>query len=278
MKNLIKHILQESSTVLNILNIIKDEDIFAAAEMVGGFNNLKKILKDFPDLVEEIDSMNGKVVLNYPGVDFPLKFEIIGIHVNIWRSNRWPEVNLIYDESKLTDEEKEIFKEFIEMAVQDGDYYDFEINPEVLPLFNITDLLDIKQINGKPVEETEEIIFGKKDLIKIKEKLYGKNPLNESEEDPSRKILNFLIRRYKVEEKDLGWEDHPIMLKTITFEVDGERYGISTFQNKRDQIRVITDMLIIHNIIEPIDPYERQLDPYTQKVIRVIKQFINQVM
>ena len=37
-------------------------------------------------------------------------------------------------------------------------------------------------------------------------------------------------------------------------------------------------MLIIHNIIEPIDPYERQLDFYTQKVIRAVKLFINQVM
>jgi hypothetical protein len=277
MKKLIKHILKESSTVLNILNIMKDEDIFTAAEMVGGLNNLKKILKDFPDLVEEIDSMNGKVVLNYPGVDFPLKFEIIGIHVNVWRSNRWPEVNLLYDESKLTDEEKEIFKEFIEMAVQDGDYYDFEINPVILPLFNITDLLDVKQINGKPVEEREEIIFGKKDLIKIKEKLYGKNPLNESEEDPSRKILNFLIRRYEVEEKDLGWEDHPILLKTITFDVGGERYGISSFQNKSDQINNIIGMLEYHNVIEPLND-DRGFDPYKQKVIRSVRTFLNQVM
>ena len=37
-------------------------------------------------------------------------------------------------------------------------------------------------------------------------------------------------------------------------------------------------MLIIHDIIEPIDPYERQLDFYTQKVIRAVKTFLNQVM
>ena len=37
-------------------------------------------------------------------------------------------------------------------------------------------------------------------------------------------------------------------------------------------------MLIIHNVIEPIDPYENQLNSYTQKVIRAIKTFINQVM
>lgn len=277
MRKLIKHILHESSTVLNILNVIKDENIFAAAEMVGGLNNLKKILKDFPDLVEDIDSMNGKVTLNYPRVDFPLKFEIIGIHTNIWKTNRWPEVNLLYDESKLTDEENKIFLEFIEMALEDGDYYDFEINAEVLPLFNVTDFLDVKQINGKPMQESEEIIFNRKDLLIIKEKLYGKNSLNESDEDPTQKILNFLVRRYEVEEKDLGWEDHPILLKTITFDVGGERYGISSFQNKSDQINNIIGMLEYHNIIEPLNN-DRGLDPYKQKVIRAVRTFLNQVM
>ena len=37
-------------------------------------------------------------------------------------------------------------------------------------------------------------------------------------------------------------------------------------------------MLIIHNVIEPIDLYENQLNPYTQKVIRAVKTFIKQVM
>lgn len=277
MRKLIKHILHESSTVLNILNVIKDENIFAAAEMVGGLNNLKKILKDFPDLVEDIDSMNGKVTLNYPRVDFPLKFEIIGIHTNIWKTNRWPEVNLLYDESKLTDEENKIFLEFIEMALEDGDYYDFEINAEVLPLFNVTDFLDVKQINGKPMQESEEIIFNRKDLLIIKEKLYGKNSLNESDEDPTQKILNFLVRRYEVEEKDLGWEDHPILLKTITFDVGGERYGISSFQNKLDQINNIIGMLEYHSVIEPLNN-DRGFDPYKQKVIRAVRTFLNQVM
>jgi hypothetical protein len=36
MRKLIKHILQESSKLSNILNVIEDEGIFAAAELVGG--------------------------------------------------------------------------------------------------------------------------------------------------------------------------------------------------------------------------------------------------
>jgi hypothetical protein len=37
-------------------------------------------------------------------------------------------------------------------------------------------------------------------------------------------------------------------------------------------------MLTIHNVIDNIDSNEGKLDPYTQKVVRAVKQFINQVM
>ena len=102
--------------------------------------------------------------------------------------------------------------------------------------------------------------------------------LQEDEEDPTQKILNFLLRRYEVEEKDIGWEGNPILIKSVTFEVDGERYGISKFQNKQEQRITIIKMLLEHNVIEPFDFYQRHLDPYAQKVIRAVKTFINQVM
>jgi hypothetical protein len=64
----------------------------------------------------------------------------------------------------------------------------------------------------------------------------------------------------------------------IKFDIDGERYSISTFENKRQQIAKILDILTTHNVIDNIDSNDRKLDTYTQKVIRAIKQFINQVM
>ena len=122
---------------------------------------------------------------------------------------------------------------------------------------------------------------------KIKEKydlMFNRNineskTLQENEEDPTQKILNFLLRRYEIEEVDLGWGDNPIKLKMIKFDVDqGERYSISTFENKRQQIAKILDMLTTHNVIDDIDSNEGKLDPYTQKVVRAVKQFINQAM
>jgi hypothetical protein len=102
--------------------------------------------------------------------------------------------------------------------------------------------------------------------------------LKEETEEIDQKILNFLMRRYKVEEKNLGDEEEPITFKIITFNLKGEFYSVSNFQNKITQVQQIFDMLIDGNVIEPIELYGKSLDPYRQKVIRTIKRFLNQVM
>ena len=103
--------------------------------------------------------------------------------------------------------------------------------------------------------------------------------IKENKEDPTQKIISFLRRRYKVEETNLGdLGEDPVILKQISFDVNGERYSISNFQNKITQVQQIFDMLIDSNVIEPIELYGKSNDPYRQKVIRAIKTFINQVM
>jgi hypothetical protein len=102
--------------------------------------------------------------------------------------------------------------------------------------------------------------------------------LKEETEEIGQKVMNFLMRRYRLHEKDIGWEDNPILIKSVTFEVDGERYGISNFQNKITQVQQIFDMLIDSNVIEPIELYGNSLDPYRQKIIKTIKMFLNHVL
>ena len=289
MRKLIKHILQESSKLSNILNVIEDEGIFAAAELVGGLNNLKRILKDEPEFTSLIDSLKGKLDLIYHSrkefIEFPVKFEIVGIHENTWESNSWPVVNLIYDDSKFNKEEKELFDQFVWDTIADLNIGSVDIKPEARKMFKDGYYIAIDYVNGENWKSLDhDIRYNDKDMKHLYGLYMENNKLNESrrltenEEDPTKKILNFLLRRYKVEERNFGDEEKPIIFKTIFFDVNGETYAISTFQNKREQIRKIVDMLIIHNIIEPIDPYERQLDPYTQKVIRAVKTFLNQVM
>ena len=289
MRQLIKNILNESKLALELLDTIKNENIFAAIDLVGGLENLKKIFKEFPDLTDMIDSLKGKLNLIYHSrkefIEFPVKFEIVGIHENTWNSNSWPVVNIIYDDSKFNKEEKELFDQFVWDTIADLNIGGVDIKPEARDMFKDGYYVAIDYVNGENWESLDhDIRYNDKDmkhlygLYMVNNKLNESRRLTENEEDPTKKILNFLLRRYKVEERNFGDEEKPIIFKTIFFDVNGETYAISTFQNKREQIRVITDMLDLHNVIEPIDPYERQLNPYTQKVIKAVKLFLNQVM
>ena len=289
MRQVIRHILKESNVKTDILNLINDEDIFVAAKFVGGMENLKKLLKDEPEITSLIDALKGTLTLNYHSrkqyIEFPMKFEIVKKGVNVWNTNSWPIVNLIYDDSMFTDSEKEIFDSFVFDAINDLNIGNVDINPKSRDMFRGSDYYDIRYANGKSYETLEnEVPYEDKDISQLngKYKLYNalneSNIIKENEDDPTQRILNFLLRRYKIDEVDLGWTDNPIKLKMIKFDIDGERYSISTFENKRQQIAKILDMLTIHNVIDDIDSNEGKLDPYTQKVVRVVKQFINQVM
>ena len=289
MRQLIKNILNESKLALELLDTIKNENIFAAIDLVGGSGNLKKIFKEYPDVIKLLDSLKGKLNLIYHSrkeyIEFPFRFEIVGIAKNIHITNSWPILNLIYDDSKLNESEKKLLEQFIYDSIVDLNIGDLDIKPEARNMYKDGYYVAIYFVNGKKRESLDhDIRYDDNDIKNLHREYYIKSYMNESkilqenEEDPTQKILNFLLRRYKVEERNFGDEEKPIIFKTIFFDVNGETYAISTFQNKREQIRKIVDMLIIHNIIEPIDPYERQLDFYTQKVIRAVKLFINQVM
>ena len=289
MRQLIKNILNESKLALELLDTIKNEDIFAAVDLVGGSENLKKIFKEYPDVIKLLDSLKGKLNLNYHSrkeyIEFPFKFEIVGIAKNIPVTNSWPILNLIYDDSKLNESEKKLLEQFIYYSIADLNIGNLDINSEVRNMYKDGSYVSIDFVNGKNWESLDHNIrFNDNDIKNIHREYYIKSYMNESkilqenEEDPTQKILNFLLRRYEVEEKDIGWEDNPIKLKMIKFEIDGERYSISTFENKRQQIAKILDMLTIYNVIDNIDSNEGKLDPYTQKVIRAVKTFINQVM
>ena len=289
MRELIRHILNEASSKIRLLDVIKDEGIFVAAEMVGGLNNLRKILKDEPEVTKLLDSLRSTLNLIYPYgkkiIEFPVRFEIVGIGKNIHRNNSWPVLNLIYDDSKLSERDKKLFDQFVYDAIGDLNIGDIDIKPEARDMYKDGHYVAIDFVNGKNWESLDhQIGYDGNDIKNLHFEYYTKSYMNESkilqedEEDPTQKILNFLLRRYKVSDIDLGWEGNPINFRTINFDVYGEKYGFTTFENKKEQIRKIVDMLIIHNVIEPIDPYENQLNSYTQKVIRAIKTFINQVM
>jgi len=277
--------------VEKLKKMIDNIGIFKTAKSVGGIENLKKYFANDTDILKIINSLKGTMNLIYHSrkefIEFPVRFEIVSIQKNTWNSNSWPQVNLIYDDSNFDEDEKELFDQFVYYTISDLNIGNVDIKPEAQDMYKDVHYIAIDFVNGKNYKSLDhdvEYYQIDDDMKNLHRKYMENNKLNESrrltenEEDPTQKILNFLLRRYRVEERNFGDEKKPIIFKTIFFDVNGETYTISTFQNKREQIRVITDMLDLHNVIEPIDPYERQLDPYTQKVIRAVKLFLNQVM
>lgn len=140
-----------------------------------------------------------------------------------------------------------------------------DLNVDFFDLFN-----DMKRGQGeldygitlKPKNEINESILKK--IIK------------EETEEIDQKVMNFLLRRYKVNEVNI---DDRIKFKEVYFKVDDDYYlGISMFDSKKKQIRLIIDMLENNNITEPINNFSNENDPYRQKVVRTIKKFLGQVM
>ena len=50
------------------------------------------------------------------------------------------------------------------------------------------------------------------------------------------------------------------------------------WDSKKRQIRLILNMLQENNVIEPINNFSNENDPYRQKIVRTIKKFLHEVM
>ena len=102
-----------------------------------------------------------------------------------------------------------------------------------------------------------------------------RNILKEETEELDLRVWAFLTRRYEVNELNLG---DNLKFKEIYFKVDDEYYGISMWDDKKRQIKKILDMLQENNVIEPVNNYSNENNPYRQKIVRTIKKFLYEVM
>lgn len=274
------------------MGVIQDEDIFAAADLVGGINHLRRIFNDDTKITDTIDSLKGTLNLIYHSrkefMEFPMKFEIIGKKENIARNNSWPVLNLTYDDSNLSKKEKELFEQFLYDSISDLNVEEVNINPNARKMFRDQNYVGPDFVNGRHWEELDhEEYYHDKDMKKLYLKYmevnhFGVNEsrqLNENEEDPTKKILNFLRRRSEVEEKNLGGEEYPINFKILRIYIgDGTWNNITRFENKKDQVRRILNILMDNRIIDRFEFNETRYNPYAQQAIRAVKTFLNQVM
>ena len=284
MKELIRHILKEESLNSELLNVIDQEDIFVASDMVGGLDNLKKILKDKPEITETINSFNGTTnliaKLNLDFYKLPMEFEVIDKGVNRWGNKTWPIVNLKYDISDFSEGDRKKFESFVNHSIGDLNLMDIELNPKVQKMFTEGNYFQVRKINGENYKYVEDSANYDEDDIRRWVKKYGRNyNLNENEEDPTKKILNFLLRRHKVEEENYGDDEDPIIKKRVCFELaKREVICVSQFMNKQSQIRSILYELMRLGIIDNFEYDRSQNNLYAQKAVRAVKMFLNQVI
>jgi transcription initiation factor IIE alpha subunit len=102
-----------------------------------------------------------------------------------------------------------------------------------------------------------------------------KSILKEETEEIDQNVMNFLLRRYEINEINI---DDRIKFKELYFKVGGDYYGVSMWDSKKRQIRKILNMLEENNVIEPINNFANENDPYRQKVVRTIKKFLFEIM
>jgi len=202
MRELIKHILKESRLQQELKQVIEDNGIFDAIDMVGGIKNFKKVFKNDPEASQILDGLTGVVDFEYHDAFkdprffvFPIEYEIIGIEKNTWGTHSWPLLNLIYDESKLTSAEKKKLITILATIQNDNTVGKIETN---LPEIKSSGYFDVRQINGKNTDIHDvEFPFSKEDVKKIHNKLYGESEsLNESdnhETDKNLRAINVLL-------------------------------------------------------------------------------------
>jgi hypothetical protein len=106
-------------------------------------------------------------------------------------------------------------------------------------------------------------------------KEFIKHILKEETEEIDQNVFNFLRRRYKINEVNI---DDRIKFKELYFKVDDDYYGISMWDSKKKQIRIILNMLQENNVIETVNNFANENDPYRQKIVRTIKKFLYDVM
>ena len=102
--------------------------------------------------------------------------------------------------------------------------------------------------------------------------------LKEETEDITKKILNFLKRRFKVKKIPFRDEKTSRIVKTLFFEKNGKKWAIEKGLNERHQIAIIFDVLITFEVIDPFNIYKRDFDYNEQKIVDAIKIFIDEVL
>jgi hypothetical protein len=177
MRELIKYVLKEDNLKQDLKQVIEYDGIFQVADLVGGLDNLKRIFKDDPEMVERIENQKGLVKVSWttdgddPSIVLP--FKIINLGWNRWMSN-WPIINISYNENTLTEDENHKFKDFL------YDSFNDESSVRVVKMNSNEQSMhqsyvQLGEINGKTSQQPSNITrsYDLSEIQDIVEKLKG---------------------------------------------------------------------------------------------------------
>ena len=259
----------ETSLQKKLRKSIEIEGIFKTAKMVGGMKNLKKIFEGIPDIMDILNSLKGK--LNFIAyfkndiIEFPFEFEVVGIAKNISRTNSWPILNLIYDDSKLNENDKKLLEQFIYHSIADLNVGDFEINSEIRNMYKDGSYISIDFVNGKNWESLDHnIIFYNDDIKNLHREYYTKININESkilQENEDSKLPSSFRRRLDLHKFE------KIMKKGIVY-VYYDSNSLEEFKNKL--ILATLENYIFYK-------YEKELEEFPQNEIDAATAHLLQV-
>ena len=214
MRELIKYILKEDNLKQDLKQVIEYDGIFQVADLVGGLDNLKRVFKDDPEMVERIENQKGLVKVSWtadgddPSINLP--FKIIGLAWNRWMSNSWPIVNIIYNENTLTEDENYKFKDFLyDSFTDEASVRVIKLNSDE-PRMHKT-YVQLGEINGKTAQQPSNVSrsYDLSDIRDIVETLGDDNILKE-ETDRSDKTSNGMNLAVKILKKSYpyvkGWK------------------------------------------------------------------------
>jgi hypothetical protein len=106
-----------------------------------------------------------------------------------------------------------------------------------------------------------------------------KSNISSQHDEIDRNLLNFLIRRIKIEKRKLGgnWGDiEPLEVTEYTFE-GYPSYGFTSYDSKKTMENKIIRMLFENDIIKDVYDMDER-DPKRIKIVKTIRNFLNFIL
>jgi len=108
-----------------------------------------------------------------------------------------------------------------------------------------------------------------------------KDQISSQHEEIDSRLFNFLLRRVKIKERNLGgdFDDEFGPLIVIEYDFEGlAGYGFNSFRTKKEMEKSIIDMFWENDVID-FYPYALdERDPKRVKIIKTIRKFLNFIL